>query len=327
MSRLPDRPRKRVWRWCLIAVASSLLGASFYSEWLGFAATRAFPPKGAMATIGTVRLHYLDRKPVHASRGTVVLIHGAWVAHADLWAALSPFLPHYRVIAIDRPGHGWSERPSDAQYAEPVRQAQAVMALLDRIAPEPLILVGYSLGGVLTTRIALDRPERLARLILLAAVTHPWLGQQKAYLEWFASPGTGSALNRVAAIPIARLSAKTAIRRAFAPRSAPSNFENLSELPLLFRAEAYRRNLQDLIVADATLVEQARRYSEIEVPAVVIAGDGDAFVSPVRHSAAFASAAQNAQLVILPGVGHMPHHAHPQAIARIIEGVEVPLRR
>lgn len=248
-----------------------------------------------------------------------MLIHGAWAAHADLLAALGPFLRDYRVIAIDRPGQGWSERPANWQSADPGNQASALMALLDEIAPEPLVLVGHSLGGALATRIALDHPGRLTGLVLLGAVTHPWLGKAARYNAWFTSPTLGPVLNSLIAVPIARLLMDQGIERAFAPQDAPTNYAATAELPLLFREGMYRRNLQDIVAADAALHEQARRYRELRVPVVALTGDRDAFVSPTRHSAVIAREAPNGRLLVLPGVGHMPHHASPETIAGIVK--------
>lgn len=313
--------RSRWFRRSLGGLAAILLSLCLYSEWLGFKAARDYPPKGSFATIGDSRLHYRDLPPPQASKGTVVLIHGAWVAHADLLASLGPLLRDYRVIGIDRPGQGWSERPADWKHAEPGSQASAIMALLDRIAPEPVVLVGYSLAGALSTRIALDRPERLTGLVLIAAVTHPWLGDAARYHHGFTSSIVGLVLNRVVAIPAARLLADQGVRSGFAPQAGPANYAASAELPLLFREGAYRRNLQDIVSADAALGEQARRYRDLKVPVVAITGDRDAFVSPLHHSAAIAREAPNARLVVLPGVGHMPYHAKPETIAEIIKRV------
>ena len=311
--------RRRHWRRSLLGgLAALLLSLCLYSEWLGFKAARDHPPTGSFETVGDTRLHYRDMPPQHGSKGTVVLIHGAWVAHADLLASLSPLLRDYRVIAIDRPGQGWSERPDDWTHAEPGSQAATVMELLDRIAPEPFVLAGYSLGGALSIRIALDRPERVRSLVLIAAVTHPWLGEAARYHHGFTSPISGPVLNRMVAIPTARLLAEQGIQSAFAPQASPSNYETSAELPLLFREETYRRNLQDIIATDAALGEQARRYRELKVPLVAITGDRDRFVSPAHHSAMIAREVPNGRLIVLPGVGHMPHRAQPETIASII---------
>jgi pimeloyl-ACP methyl ester carboxylesterase len=69
------------------------------------------------------------------------------------------------------------------------------------------------------------------------------------------------------------------------------------------------------------VAEQAPRYGDIKVPALVIAGDTDSTVSPNIHSRPFAAAVPNAKLVVLPGVGHMVQYAAPELIVREIEAM------
>lgn len=302
------------------ALIAILLCLSVYSEWLGFDAARTYPPQGTFSVIGGEELHYREARPQGTPKGTVVLVHGAWADHADLFASLAPHLRDYRVIAIDRPGQGWSSRSSDMQMAVPARQADALMALLDRIAPERIVLVAHSLGGPLSTYIALQRPERLRALVLISAITHPWLGDVQ-YLSLPASPTIGPFFNRLLFIPIASILVPKAIGIAFSPQSAPPDYAAASELPLLYREKTFRANIQDLLATEAFLQVLAPHYGDLHVPTVVITGDSDALVSPVRHSAAIAREVPNAKLMVLPGVGHMPHHARPQLIAEVISAL------
>lgn len=298
-------------------LAFVLLALPLYSEWLGFRATENYPPRGSLSAVDGITLHYRDIAPP-APRGTIVLVHGAWSGHADLLEALAPALRDYRVIAIDRPGQGWSSRPDSWDWATPQRQAEAVMSLLDRIAPEPVVLVGYSLGGALSARIALERPERLRGLVLLSAMLYPWLGDLARYHAPVTSPLIGPVFNRLIGIPLASALLPSGLDRAFAPQGVPAGYVEAAELPLMLREEAFRRNLQDIIAADAFLQSQAPRYRSLRVPVIAIAGDRDAIVSPA-HSVAIARDAPAARLIALPGIGHMPHRAKAQTIAEAIE--------
>ncbi len=293
-----------------------LLALPLYSEWLGLRAAQTYPPRGTLSKVGDITLHYRDIAPP-APKGTVVLIHGAWAGHADLFATLGPRLRDYRVIAIDRPGQGWSSRPDNWDWASPQRQAEAVMALLDRIAPEPVLLVGYSLGGALSARIALERPERLRGLVLLSAVLYPWLGDLARYHVPVTSPLIGPIFNRLVGIPLASALLPRGLSRAFAPQEVPAGYAETTELPLMFREAAFRNNLQDIVAADAFLRSQAPRYRSLRVPVIAITGDRDAIVAS-SHSAAIARDAPGARLIALPGVGHLPHRAKAQVIAETI---------
>lgn len=202
--------------------------------------------------------------------------------------------------------------------ADPGNQAKMLMGLVDRIAPERLVLVAHSLGGPLAAHIALERPERLHGLVLLSAVTHPWLGNALRYHPLSTAPTLGPIFNRLIGIPLARFLLPNGVTLAFSPRTVPPNYMKESELPLLYREKTFRSNLQDIVAADDFLKSQTLRNRELRVPILAITGDRDAFVSPERHSLALVREAAMARVMVLPGVGHMPHHAVPKMIARTI---------
>lgn len=109
-----------------------------------------------------VRVHYYeggDGRPL-------VLVHGLGGRSED-WTNLMPALvrDHHHVYALDLPGYGRSEWPKDAQYSIP-EQAGAVEAFLDNIHLEQTDLGGWSMGGWIAMRVALDQPQRFRRLMV-----------------------------------------------------------------------------------------------------------------------------------------------------------------
>lgn len=309
----------------LIGLALIAGGLALYSERLGAQASRLYPPQGSFVAVTGGRMHYRERSPAgEERRGTVVLIHGASSAHADLMATLGPELGHYRVIALDRPGHGWSDRLEGSDMADPARQAAAIMRALDQIAPERFVLVAHSLAGALSARIALDRPERLHGLVLFGGVTHPWPGGIAWYHHLVSWPLIGPVFTRLAGVPAASLLLDAGADSIFAPRPVTPGYLDTGEIRLLLRPDIFRANSQDIAATHAFVTAQAPRYHALKVPVVAIAGDSDAIVSPVIHSAAIAHQAPQGRFVLLPGVGHMPHHAAPEIIVEAIDQLVGP---
>lgn len=110
------------------------------------AALCALGPRPAAAadrwftTSDGVRLHYID---VGQGR-TIVLVPG-WTMPAWIWdAQITDFARRYRVIAFDPRGQGESDVAEDGY--EPARRGQDIAELIDRLGPEPVLLVGWSLG-------------------------------------------------------------------------------------------------------------------------------------------------------------------------------------
>jgi len=332
MAATPDpstrlRPRfKRgiVIRWLFAVAILAAAGLLLWSEWLGAQAARRYPPQGSFVPVAGGRLHYRESRPSAEPRGTVVLIHGASAGHADLLATLVPELGHYRVIAIDRPGQGWSDRLAGDAMADPGRQAEVLMQALDVIAPERVVLVAHSLAGAAAGRIALERPDRLRGLVLLGAITHPWGGRIGWYQRAASWPLLGPIFVRLVAVPAASLLLETGAERAFAPRPMPRGYLETGEVALTLRPASFRANSRDVAMADAFVAAQAPRYGELKVPVVAITGDSDTIVSPMNHSAAIARQAPQGRFVLLPGVGHMPHHAASEIIVETIDQMVGP---
>jgi pimeloyl-ACP methyl ester carboxylesterase len=113
-------------------------------------------------SVGTVRVHYY----VGGSGSPVVLVHGLG-GRAEDWANLMPQLvrDHHRVYAIDLPGYGRSDWPRDAQYSIP-ELAGAVKTFMDSQHMQRADLGGWSMGGWIAMRVALDEPQRIRRLMV-----------------------------------------------------------------------------------------------------------------------------------------------------------------
>ena len=107
----------------------------------------------------------------------------------------------------------------------------------------------------------------------------------------------------------------------FAPQPLPPNYLSRTTTPLILRPSAFLSNARDVADLNDNLRRQSSRYHEIKAPTVVIAGDQDQTVSLKIHAHALVAAIPHARLEILPGVGHMVHHARPDRVAAAIAEV------
>ena len=122
-------------------------------------------------------LHVYDARGP-AALPTVVLLHGLGSTATAFGPLLTRMLPEAgRLVALDLPGHGFSETP--AGRLTPERLFNAVSELLDGLVSEPMILVGSSLGGALALRYAVERPGRLVALALISPA-----GARTSPSEW-----------------------------------------------------------------------------------------------------------------------------------------------
>jgi pimeloyl-ACP methyl ester carboxylesterase len=283
----------------------------------------AHPPAGQFIEIEDVRLHVADIGLARGSPGAepaVILVHGASGNMEDMRLALGEKLAAaHRVILIDRPGHGWSSRPPGDAYASPARQAQLVAKALERLGVQRAILVGHSWGGAFVTAYALAFPERTAGLVLLSAVTHPWAADPGWYNKLALLPWIGPLFVHTLVYPLSFLLTPGISRQVFAPQPVPDDYLRRAAIRLLLRPKTFFANARDLALLRDFVAGQAPCYGDLQSPTIIITGDRDIMVSPKINAYALAAILPAARLISLEGIGHMPHHAAPQAIAAAID--------
>jgi pimeloyl-ACP methyl ester carboxylesterase len=282
---------------------------------------RKYPPTGRFINVAGERLHVVEIGPRDAVGPPIVLIHGASSNLGTMRVPLGDLLAkNHRVIMIDRPGHGWSTR-DDLKNSSPAMQAKMIDEALGKLGIEKAIVVVHSLAGALGALMALDYPQRVAGLVILAGVAYPWPGGVGFYNSVVTTPVIGPLLAYTITLPLGLLLAEPGTRSVFLPQTMPDGYVEQSAIPLVLRPRAFLANAWDLVTLKQAVIAQAPRYGKIKVPTLVITGDTDATVSPVIHSKHLAETVPGAKLIVLPGVGHMVQNAAPDLIVTEIENM------
>ena len=279
-----------------------------------------FPPAGRFVEAGAGRLHVVDSG---GDGPAVLLIHGASGNFADPHLALAAPLARagFRVLAFDRPGHGYSERCGGREVAQPRRQAALIREAAGRLGVEQAVVVVHSLAGVMGLAMALEAPGFVRGLVLLSPVSHPWPGGISWYYHVAAAPLIGPLFNWLFA-PYAGLALmESGVRAVFTPNPIPENYAERTRLKLLFRPWQFRANAQDFVVLHEATKAQAPHYPEITVPTTIVMGADDGLVSTDIHARACAREIPGARLTLLPGIGHSPHFAAGHEVVAAIEDV------
>lgn len=273
------------------------------------------PPQGRFVEVAGRRVHLWE-----AGQGpSVVLVHGASGNLRDFTFSLAPRLARrYRVVAVDRPGLGYSDSLHD-RGESPAEQAAVLEAAVRSVGVDRAVIVGHSYGGAVAMAWALDRPESAAAVVSLCGAVNPWPGDLGAWYRISAS-GFGSAvlLPLVAALA-PRGRAEQAVAGIFAPQPVPAGYIDHIGVDLTLRAPVLRANARQVNGLRPHVVAMSARYPDLRLPVEIVHGDADTTVPLEVHSRPLSRQVPGARLTVLPGVGHMPHHADEDAAVAAID--------
>jgi len=229
----------------------------------------------------------------------LVLLHG----YMDSWRAFEPLLPHLpsslHVFAVTQRGHGDASRPPEGYATHDF--AADIGAFLDAAGLGAAVLVGGSSGGFAARRFALDHPERTLGLVLLGAPAT--LHDNAAALKLW-----GTEVSKLSD-PLDPEFVR-AFQQGTTVRPVPAAFlDAIVSESLKVPARIWTAVFKG-ILEDASVNELAK----IEAPTLVVWGEEDAIV-PRADQESMATAIANAQLVVIPGVGHAFYWEEPERVA------------
>jgi pimeloyl-ACP methyl ester carboxylesterase len=146
----------------LVLLALALGGLALFSAWTARQVEKRLPPHGRFIEVDGARIHYLDE----GSGPKLLLIHGlAGQTRVFTHSLLDRLKRDYRVVILDRPGSGYSTRPSRASAAIGA-QAHTIARFIEALGLERPLVVGHSLGGAiaLASRDLMATMEDLAHM-------------------------------------------------------------------------------------------------------------------------------------------------------------------
>ncbi|WP_135505450.1 alpha/beta fold hydrolase [Roseovarius aestuariivivens] len=281
-------------------------------------AVAAHPPRGELIEVDGQQVHAVVMGPEAGEAPDLVLIHGASGNFTDWTFRLGPELAQdYRVIIFDRPGLGYTDRVAE-DGTSVIRQAAVLQEAAARLGARNPVVLGHSYGGAVALAWAINHPDHLAALVAVSAASHPWDTGLSTYYRLLSHPVAGPLVipPLTAFVPQSRV--QEAIAEVFQPDDVPEGYFAHFAADLTLRRSSLRANA----LQRASLLSEIKRmvpyYEDIKVPTEILHGTADTTVGLSIHSQPLAKKIRNANLVLLPGTGHMPHHAEPDEIVAAI---------
>jgi pimeloyl-ACP methyl ester carboxylesterase len=271
------------------------------------------PPIGRFLEVDGARLHYVDR----GTGPAVVLVHGLGGNLRNFYAVVDRLAATCRVVAVDRPGSGYSTMISGAH---PALRAQATLIarFCGKLGLDRALLVGHSFGGALSLALALEHPDRVGALVLISTLSQVQrerpaifkaLDIHSPFLRWL--------IAWTVMAPLGKLAHHATLEAVFAPETVPNGFDAESGAGLGLRLGSFIAASKDMITVSDELAIMTPRYPSLALPVDVIFGRQDPILNYRAHGERLVAALPNARLHLIDG-GHMIPITVPDQIVHLI---------
>ena len=268
----------------------------------------------------TLTVHYEE---TGSGEQNLLLLHGFAASTFSWREVLAPLGNLGRTVAYDRPAFGLTERPLPESWQgdwgnqnpyPAAAQTKLTVGLMDELGMDKAVLVGNSAGGTVAMLTALAHPERVEALVLV---------DPAVYAGGNPVPGLRGIFNTPQLRHIGPLIAQQI--QGWGMDFARSAWHDPAKITDDVWA-GYQKSLQvanwDRALWELTASNEPsglpERLQELDLPVLVITGDDDRIV-PTEQSVRLAAELPNAELVVVPACGHVPHEECPQAVLEAIE--------
>lgn len=294
-----------------LAVAAKLLLRPRDADWSKNRDVIFHPDYSRFLDIDGVRMHYQEAGAITSP--AMVLIHG-FASSTLVWSNvfLELAASGFRVIALDMLGFGYSGKPRNGEYTI-AGQASLVIELLDRLHIKRAHVVGSSYGGAVAATCALDYPNRIDRLVLVAPVNNNRPLEFKL-MRMFGAPIFGDVVSPL--LIGSRRLLRRRMKRVYDRHSWVLDERRVDARHQPLRTSGTQRAMLRTVRSwDAERISRDARL--IKQPTLLLWGDNDIEI-PVTDGERLHSEIPGSRLIVFLDCGHLPHEEYPKAFTEIV---------
>lgn len=299
----------------LLLASIAMAASAFYVRKKTQEAERDFPPEGSFVEVEGIRLHYVEK----GEGDPLVLLHGNTTMGMSftLSGLFDMAAEKYRVIVFDRPGYGYSERPRTT-VRDSESQARILLAALEKLGVARPVVLGHSWGAMVAIAMALNYPDSVRSLVLSSAYLYPTMRPELPIASQPALPVIGDILRYTVSPLFFRLTWPMMLKRQFYPMTVA---ESAKKIPpwLMLRPVQSRTFAAEVALTFPEAMKLSRRYKELQLPIVLVAGSEDRLVYRSNHSDRFHDEVRHSHYKVVEGAGHMVHHIAPERVMEAID--------
>lgn len=232
---------------------------------------------------------------------TIVLLHGYGESLLAFRGLITPLARRFSVVAVDLPGSGLSEKPGGSYALGPM--VARLSRALDTWINGPVVIIGHSMGGEVAAALAIARPDRIIKAVLIAPAGYglgmgltdePFSGQQQTLASW-----------------------SVKAREFLVPVEDEDWIADPPDLPEAARSDSASRRAAAAYLQDFDFTALRGRFVELTQPTLLIWGGLDPLI-PIEIGRKIAAELPNARLVEIGNSWHRPHVEQPERVSREI---------
>ncbi len=297
-------------------VVALLVISAIANAKLAKTAERNNPPTGRFLEVDGVQIHYLDQ----GEGEPLVLLHGSGSMFQDFQCSglIDLASQKYRVLAFDRPGYGYTERPRSKLW-NPEEQAKLISRALRQIGVSRAIVLGHSWGASVAMAMALNDPQLVSGLVLASGYYYPTVRADVLALSAPAVPVIGDVIRYSISPIISRVIWPLIMRRVFGPARIPEKFAGFPK-EMAIRPSQIQASAAESAMLIPNAYATRRRYTELSMPVIIIAGQEDQLVDTETQSARLHRELPRSVLHRISQAGHMVHQSATEAVMGALDG-------
>ena len=232
---------------------------------------------------------------------TLLLLHGYGESLLAYRGLIAPLAQRFSVVAVDLPGAGLSEKPGGSYALEPM--VARLSRALDSWISGPVVLIGHSMGGEVGAALAIARPDRIIKTVLIAPAGYslgmgltdePFSNRQQMLAGW-----------------------SVKAREFLVPVEDEDWIADPPELPESARSDSASRRAAEAYLKDFDFTALRGRFPDLQQPTLLIWGRLDPLI-PIDIGRRIAEELPHARFVEIGNSWHRPHVEQPERVVREI---------